>query len=225
MLAKGSVAAALGELVRGLRAAPPCESGDDEGSREWRVLAELAAAGGCLLGGPVPTGEGGREHDVEFVPGVDRWRKLTKPPNAGYFVDLEDEREPMMLPGTPQRYLERLALSAEVLADDVLFLGIHVETLPVGRNLRIVTSQRHIEGNAPDRDTIEPNAPDHPRPAPHFSCSPAPAPSIRSMIPSKLRASGCCPSVASMARRHHAFASSTRSRSNKIFARVVINVG
>ncbi len=154
MLASGPIDAALRELRAGLRAAPPCESGDDEGSREWRVLADLARTGGVVLDGPISAETGGREHDLEFIPDLSRWRKLTKPPNAGYFVDLEDEAQPMMLAGTPSTYLTRLVLAAELFGDDIAFHGVHERRLAVGRELRIVTSQRHIDGDAATWESI-----------------------------------------------------------------------
>jgi hypothetical protein len=79
-----------------------------------------------------------------------RWLKFTKWNSAGYTVDLETG-EPLFLPATPRVYLERLRLQNEFFGDDWQFLGIQAD----GPNLRLVTSQPDVVGEAPSVEELD----------------------------------------------------------------------
>ena len=85
-----------------------------------------------------------------------RWLKFTKWNSAGYTVDLETG-EPLFLPATPRAYLERLRLQNEVFGDDLQFLGIQAD----GHNLRLVTSQPDIVGEAPSAEELDRHLHEH----------------------------------------------------------------
>lgn len=143
MSSDAAIATTLEDLRGSLRTARPLAAGDDEGSREWRLLRALAERDGRLEHGPhAARGVGGHEHEVLHLREERRWEKATFWDKAGFVADVDDW---MLLPATPLQYLERLHLSNILFGDDVAFRCVEAE----GYHTRIVTSQRDVVGQDP----------------------------------------------------------------------------
>jgi hypothetical protein len=142
------IADILRDLGERLRSNGPIAEGDDAYAVQWRVLRRAARDRGRLFEHEPDdwlSARGGSEHVCRFVAESHRFEKLTKEDLAGWYVDLDVRR---LVPATPLQYLTRLDLHNEVFADDIRFVGVEI---PPARpfSSRILTSQPHIEGDAP----------------------------------------------------------------------------
>jgi hypothetical protein len=98
-----------------------------------------------------PERPGGLEHDVRFDSQSNRWFKFTKPNQAGYAIEIVDERV-MLLPATPLQYLDRWRCHNYVFEDDVELVGVSASASGWSK---LVVSQRDVQGEAPSWDAIE----------------------------------------------------------------------
>ena len=84
------------------------------------------------------------EHSVWFIE-PNRWFKVTNPPNTFGIAWGRDGT------ATPTEYLTRIALQNEHFADDIRLECL----LNCGQKMRILTSQRHVEGRASTYEEIQ----------------------------------------------------------------------
>lgn len=111
----------------------------------FRRLVAWAEESGCYFPELRPLKEGGREHDLTYLPTSGEWLKFTKPSAAGY-VESFDSGMPALEPALTCDYFERLILQNEIFADTVSFVGVAGER----HNPRIVTRQPDIPGDGAD---------------------------------------------------------------------------
>jgi hypothetical protein len=118
------------------------------GLTQWGAIAgRFLEAGGWLR----PAKNGGMEHELWFNAAQQRYVKITLPGRYGQYPTPRPDGTPGLRPATPLEYLDRLALSNRLFADDWLVEGL-VES-PAGP--RIVTSQPVIVGERPDEAEID----------------------------------------------------------------------
>lgn len=122
----------------------------EQSGHEWRALFQWAQGSGHVLPPSLtPERQGGREHDLTFLPEERRWRKFTKPDGCGLTVEFAGV-EPLLLPGSPLRYLKRLRLQNQFWQDDTILAGVQVQT----PGAKIITTQPDVKGEAPHPDML-----------------------------------------------------------------------
>jgi hypothetical protein len=101
----------------------------------------------------------GAEHGVWYNEGLGRWFKLTHRgkfggiPELGYALDKKSQgwrKEFILRQGTPGEYLVRMTLGNQLFGDDVQLEGVVQDN----EHARILISQGHIEGKAPNPEEI-----------------------------------------------------------------------
>ncbi|TSA34945.1 MAG: hypothetical protein D4R65_05480 [Verrucomicrobiaceae bacterium] len=144
---------AIQAIERSLRADGAGDGGIPDGELSgfaWRALFRWAERENRVSSPEItPERQGGREHDLTFLPEERRWRKFTKQDGCGFTVDFMSDN-PLLLPGTPLQYLKRLLLQNTFWGDDTQLVGVQVQT----PGARIITTQPDVKGEAPLPDVL-----------------------------------------------------------------------
>ncbi len=144
---------AIEDIERSVRADGEIHGGIPDGELagyEWRALFRWAERAGYVFPPEVgPERQGGREHDLTFLPQERRWLKFTKPDGCGLTVEMV-EGNLILLPATPLQYFRRLQRQNQVWDDDTRLVGVQVKR----PGARIVTTQPDIPGEPPSMDDL-----------------------------------------------------------------------
>jgi hypothetical protein len=145
------IAVTIGEFRACLDAAGPRPEGDDRLGWHWQVFRKYAAERGWLRRRDPLIWEGskgGSEHQARYLADVGRWEKTTRPDFAGWRIERSGQTF-VAIAASPLDYLYRLLFVNAVFGDDIAVVGVEE-----GDGLRIVTTQRHVDGVAPTEEIM-----------------------------------------------------------------------